>query len=102
MLRMPGDSAVPEKIQLHVKRQDTPASSPYWEDYEIPYQPRQNVVSVLMEIAKDPKTRALASAVRCILVERRKLRPKDFFLAGKPKHLRQSRIHFRNTVISRG
>ena len=50
-------SAVPEKIQLHVKRQDTPASSPYWEDYEIPYQPRQNVVSVLMEIAKDPKTR---------------------------------------------
>jgi succinate dehydrogenase / fumarate reductase, iron-sulfur subunit len=48
---------VPATIQLHVKRQDTPVSSPYWEDYEIPYQPRQNVVSVLMEMAKDPKTR---------------------------------------------
>ncbi|MDQ2980574.1 MAG: succinate dehydrogenase iron-sulfur subunit [Acidobacteriota bacterium] len=48
---------MPAKIQLHVKRQDTPASSPYWEDYEIPYQPRQNVISVLMEMAKDPKTR---------------------------------------------
>ena len=48
---------VPTKIQLQVKRQDSPVSSPYWEDYEIPYQPRQNVISVLMEIAKDPKTR---------------------------------------------
>jgi succinate dehydrogenase / fumarate reductase iron-sulfur subunit len=44
-------------IRLRVRRQDTPTSSPYWEDYEIPYRPRENVVSVLMEIAKDPKTR---------------------------------------------
>ena len=36
---------MPETIQLHVKRQDTPTSSPYWEEYEIPYEPRQNVVS---------------------------------------------------------
>ena len=48
---------MPETIQLHVRRQDSPGSSPYWEEYEIPYVPRQNVVSVLMEIAKDPKTR---------------------------------------------
>jgi succinate dehydrogenase / fumarate reductase, iron-sulfur subunit len=48
---------MPDTIQLHVKRQDSPGSSPYWEEYEIPYLPRQNVVSVLMEIAKDPKTR---------------------------------------------
>ena len=48
---------MPSSIRLSVKRQDTPTSSPYWEDYEIPYQPRQNVVSVLMEMAKDPKTR---------------------------------------------
>ena len=32
-------------------------SSPYWEEYVVPYQPQQNVVSVLMEIAKDPKTK---------------------------------------------
>lgn len=44
-------------IRLSVRRQDTPTSSPYWESYEIPYRPGENVVSVLMEIAKDPKTR---------------------------------------------
>jgi succinate dehydrogenase / fumarate reductase iron-sulfur subunit len=46
-----------ESIRLQVKRQDSPTSNPYWEEFEIPYQPRQNVVSVLMEIEKDPKTR---------------------------------------------
>ena len=46
-----------DTIQLHVKRQDSLMSSPYWEDYEVPYRPRENVISVLMEIAKDPKTR---------------------------------------------
>ena len=45
------------RIELHVKRQDSPASNPYWEEFLVPYQPRQNVVSVLMDIEKDPKTR---------------------------------------------
>jgi len=45
-----------DTIDLEVRRQDTPTSSPYWERYSIPYQPRQNVISVLMEMAKDPKT----------------------------------------------
>src|ERR1700682_6669875 len=44
-------------IRLDVKRQDSPTSHTYWEEYEIPYAPRHNVISVLMEIAKDPKTR---------------------------------------------
>ncbi len=48
---------MPKSIALHVKRQDTPTSHPYWEEYEIPYQPRRNVVSVLMEIDRNPKTR---------------------------------------------
>jgi succinate dehydrogenase / fumarate reductase iron-sulfur subunit len=48
---------MPRAIRLRVRRQDTPTSSPYWENYEIPYRPRENVVSVLMEIAKDPRTR---------------------------------------------
>ncbi|MEO8191904.1 MAG: succinate dehydrogenase iron-sulfur subunit [Acidobacteriota bacterium] len=50
-------ASTPSSIRISVKRQDTPTSSPYWEEYEIPYQPRQNVISTLMEIAKDPKTR---------------------------------------------
>ena len=49
---------MPEKIELHVRRQDSPAASPYWEEYEIAYQPGQNVVSVLMEVARDPKTKS--------------------------------------------
>jgi succinate dehydrogenase / fumarate reductase iron-sulfur subunit len=48
---------MPRTIRLQVRRQDTPTSSGYWEEYEIPYRPRENVISVLMEIAKDPKTR---------------------------------------------
>src|SRR6266851_8351598 len=47
-----------DKIELHVKRQDSPATSPYWEEYEIAYRPGQNVVSVLMEVARDPKTKS--------------------------------------------
>ncbi len=43
-------------IRLRVRRQDTPTSNPYWEEYETPYRPRQNVISVLMEMAKDPRT----------------------------------------------
>jgi succinate dehydrogenase / fumarate reductase iron-sulfur subunit len=48
---------MPQSIELHIKRQDTPTSSPYWEEYAVPYQPRQNVISVLMEMAKDPRTK---------------------------------------------
>ena len=48
---------MPKTIRLQVRRQDTPASPGYWEEYEIPYRPRENVISVLMEIAKSPKTR---------------------------------------------
>jgi succinate dehydrogenase / fumarate reductase iron-sulfur subunit len=48
---------MPKSIRMQVRRQDTPGSSGYWEEYEIPYRPRENVISVLMEIAKDPKTR---------------------------------------------
>ena len=31
-----------EAIEIHVKRQDTPVSPSYWEEYVIQYQPRQN------------------------------------------------------------
>jgi len=48
---------MPRTIQLSVRRQDTPASSAYWEEYELSYRPKENVISVLMEIAKNPKTR---------------------------------------------
>jgi len=48
---------MPKDIEIHVKRQDTPVSPSYWEEYVLPYQPRQNVISVLMELAKDSRTK---------------------------------------------
>ena len=44
-------------IRLRVKRQDNADSKPYWQDFEIPYKPQHNVISVLMEIRRHPVTR---------------------------------------------
>jgi succinate dehydrogenase / fumarate reductase iron-sulfur subunit len=41
-------------IYLKIKRQDNPNTSPRWEEFKIPYRPSMNVVSVLMEIRKNP------------------------------------------------
>jgi len=41
-------------IRLKVKRQDEPESKPYWEEFEIPYQPQHNVISVLMALRENP------------------------------------------------
>jgi succinate dehydrogenase iron-sulfur subunit len=42
---------------LRIKRQETPNSEPYWEEFEIPFKPNHNVVSMLMEIRRSPVTR---------------------------------------------
>jgi succinate dehydrogenase / fumarate reductase, iron-sulfur subunit len=41
-------------IRLKIKRQASPTSVPYWEEFAIPYVPGHNVISVLMEIQKNP------------------------------------------------
>ncbi len=41
-------------IRLIVTRQDTPDSSPYEEEFEVPYRPSMNVISALMEIRRNP------------------------------------------------
>lgn len=43
-----------KQIMLRIKRQATPASAPYWEEFAIPYAAGHNVISVLMEIQKNP------------------------------------------------
>jgi len=49
------ESSMAEKqIKLKIKRQDTPTSVPYWEEFALPYTPGHNVISVLMEIQKNP------------------------------------------------
>ncbi len=44
-------------ITLKIKRQAAPEAKPYWEEFQIPYRPNMNVISVLMEIAANPVTR---------------------------------------------
>lgn len=41
-------------IHLKIKRQDSPDAPCWWEEFRVPYQPNMNVVSVLMEIRRNP------------------------------------------------
>jgi succinate dehydrogenase / fumarate reductase iron-sulfur subunit len=49
--------ANPKTVIFKIKRQETPESKPYWEEFEIPYRPGMNVTSSLMDIAANPVTR---------------------------------------------
>ncbi|HUO06319.1 MAG TPA: succinate dehydrogenase iron-sulfur subunit [Candidatus Binataceae bacterium] len=42
---------------LRIKRQDGPDKQPYWQEFELPYKPYHNIVSMLMEIRRNPITR---------------------------------------------
>src|SRR5262245_27961672 len=44
-------------IRLKVRRQDAPNSPSYWEEFEVPYVPKMNVLACLMAHARDPVTR---------------------------------------------
>ncbi|HWI54741.1 MAG TPA: succinate dehydrogenase iron-sulfur subunit [Desulfobacteria bacterium] len=45
---------MPESIHLRIKRQTGPNENARWEEFKIPYKPNMNVVSVLMEVRKNP------------------------------------------------
>jgi succinate dehydrogenase / fumarate reductase iron-sulfur subunit len=50
---------VPERtFVLRIKRQQSPDAASYWEEFEIPYKPHHNVISMLMEIRRNPVNRA--------------------------------------------
>jgi succinate dehydrogenase / fumarate reductase iron-sulfur subunit len=44
-------------IRLRVKRQANPDAKSHWEEFDLPWKPGMNVISVLMEIALNPVTR---------------------------------------------
>src|ERR1700736_5524818 len=44
-------------INIKIKRQNTPTSKPYWEEFELAYHSGMNVISAMMEIAANPVTR---------------------------------------------
>jgi len=45
-----------KRVRLRVKRQDGPGQAPFWQEFDVPWQPRMNVISALMEIQKRPVT----------------------------------------------
>jgi len=45
-----------DTIHFKIRRQDRPDSSPYWQEFKIPYKPSHNVVSALMVIRETPVT----------------------------------------------
>jgi succinate dehydrogenase / fumarate reductase iron-sulfur subunit len=46
-----------KSVIIKIKRQSSPTSKSYWEEFELEYHPGMNVVSSLMEIARNPVTR---------------------------------------------
>jgi len=44
-------------VIIKIKRQATPDSSPYWEEFSLPWKPGMNVISAMMDIAANPVTR---------------------------------------------
>jgi succinate dehydrogenase / fumarate reductase, iron-sulfur subunit len=45
-------------VIIKIKRQDTPDAKPLWEEFELDWHPGMNVISSLMEIARNPVTRS--------------------------------------------
>ena len=43
-----------KKIHLIITRQKDAQSSPYTEEFMVPYRPNMNIISALMEIQKEP------------------------------------------------
>jgi succinate dehydrogenase / fumarate reductase iron-sulfur subunit len=46
-----------KNIQFRIKRQETPAAKPHWEEFDLAWHPGMNVISSLMEIARNPVTK---------------------------------------------
>lgn len=44
-------------IHLKIRRQDQPDTKPFWHEFELPFKPRANVISCLMDIQINPVTR---------------------------------------------
>jgi succinate dehydrogenase / fumarate reductase, iron-sulfur subunit len=38
-----------KSVRLNIKRQDTPQSQPYWEEFELRWRPGMNVISALAQ-----------------------------------------------------
>ena len=46
-----------KSVVLKIKRQASPDSNPYWEEFSLRWKPGMNVISAMMDIAANPVTR---------------------------------------------
>src|SRR6266536_309150 len=46
-----------KNVLFKIRRQASPNSKPHWEEFDLPRHPGMNVISSMMEIARDPVTR---------------------------------------------
>ncbi|MFF3101556.1 succinate dehydrogenase iron-sulfur subunit [Viridibacillus arvi] len=51
-----GQAVETKYISVEIERQDTTDSQPYWEKFNVPYRHGMNVISILMEIQRNPVT----------------------------------------------
>jgi succinate dehydrogenase / fumarate reductase iron-sulfur subunit len=49
---------MPEQtVTLRIERRDRPEGAPYWQEFEVPFQPSMNVIAALQAIRRNPVTR---------------------------------------------
>jgi succinate dehydrogenase / fumarate reductase iron-sulfur subunit len=48
--------ATDRKIRIKIKRQDGPATAPYWNEFDVPWRANMNIISCLQWIAANPVT----------------------------------------------
>src|SRR6201985_3169956 len=46
-----------QSVLFKIRRQASPDDKPRWEEFELPWHPGMNVISSMMEIARNPVTR---------------------------------------------
>src|SRR5690242_21593424 len=46
-----------KRVRFKIRRQGTPNEKARWEEFELPWHPGMNVISSMMEIARNPVTR---------------------------------------------
>src|SRR5271157_3444563 len=63
---------MPSHIHLRIKRQAASTAASYWEEFKLPYRPRKNIITCLMEIRRNPvnaagkKTTAVVWECNCL------------------------------------
>ena len=66
-----------KSVIITIKRQDTPTSKSYWEEFELAWHPGMNVISSMMEIAANPVTRQLYNMLQLARVVAQGARMRD-------------------------